>query len=174
MIKQDISENRVNIVYLALGSNLGNRIKNIEKAKLLLIKNNISLISVSKYYETASWPNPKNPKFINIVLKAKCLLNPNQLLNLCKSIEVKLGRKKTLKNSPRECDIDIIDFNSLILKGKLNLPHKLSEVIKQEDLDLEKLSKMALDDPSTSTNPKKMSIDHMKILYEHSMSGKLF
>jgi 2-amino-4-hydroxy-6-hydroxymethyldihydropteridine diphosphokinase len=121
VIKQDISENRVNIVYLALGSNLGNRIKNIEKAKLLLIKNNISLISVSKYYETASWPNPKNPKFINIVLKAKCLLNPNQLLNLCKSIEVKLGRKKTLKNSPRECDIDIIDFNSLILKGKLNL-----------------------------------------------------
>tara|TARA_A100001011_G_scaffold31528_1_gene30495 strand:+ start:1336 stop:1848 length:513 start_codon:yes stop_codon:yes gene_type:complete len=124
VIKLDISENRVNIVYLALGSNLGNRIKNIEKAKLLLIKNNISLISVSKYYETASWPNPKNPKFINIVLKAKCLLNPNQLLNLCKSIEVKLGRKKTLKNSPRECDIDIIDFNSLILKGKLNLPHK--------------------------------------------------
>ena len=109
---------------MALGSNLGNRIKNIEKAKLLLIKNNIRLISVSKYYETASWPNPKNPKFINIVLKAKCLLNPNQLLNLCKSIEVKLGRKKTLKNSPRECDIDIIDFNSLILKGKLNLPHK--------------------------------------------------
>ena len=109
---------------MALGSNLGNRIKNIEKAKLLLIKNNISLISVSKYYETDSWPNPKNPKFINIVLKAKCLLNPNQLLNLCKSIEVKLGRKKTLKNSPRECDIDIIDFNSLILKGKLNLPHK--------------------------------------------------
>ena len=62
----------------------------------------------------------------------------------------------------------------LNLRKKLNLPHKLSEVIKQEDLDLEKLSKMALDDPSTSTNPKKMSIDHMKILYEHSMSGKLF
>jgi len=47
------------------------------------------------------------------------------LLKLCKSIEVKLGRKKTPKNSPRECDIDIIDFDGLILKDKLNLPHKL-------------------------------------------------
>ena len=125
MIKQDISENQVNTVYLALGSNLGNRINNIEKAKSLLIKNDVSLISVSKYYETPSWPNPKNPKFINIVLKSKCLLNPKQLLKLCKSIEVTLGRKKTLKYAPRVCDIDIIDFNGSILNGKLTLPHKM-------------------------------------------------
>ena len=58
---------------------------------------------------------------------------------------------------------------------KFNTPIKSYwEDHSSEDLDLEKLSKMALDDPSTSTNPKKMSIDHMKILYEHSMSGKLF
>jgi len=62
----------------------------------------------------------------------------------------------------------------LDLRDKLDLPHKLSEIIKEEDLDIEKLSKMALDDPSTSSNPKKMSIDHMKNLYEHSMLGKLF
>ena len=43
-----------------------------------------------------------------------------------------------------------------------------------DKIDLKILSQMALDDPSTSTNPKKMSIDHMKDLYEHSMSGKLF
>ena len=60
------------------------------------------------------------------------------------------------------------------LRKNLDLPHSLSEVIKKEDLDIDKLSKMALEDPSTSTNPKKMSIDHMKILYEHSFSGKLF
>ena len=42
---------------------------------------------------------------------------------MCKSIEVKLGRKKSPKNSPRECDIDIIDFNSLILRDRLILPH---------------------------------------------------
>ena len=62
----------------------------------------------------------------------------------------------------------------LDLRKKLDIPHKLSEVIKEEDFDIERLSKMALEDPSTSTNPKKMSIDDMKILYEHSMSGDLF
>ena len=123
--KQDTLENQANTIYLAIGSNLGNRVHNIEKAKFLLIKNNISLISVSKYYETPSWPNPKNPKFINIVLKAKSLLNPIELLNLCKTIEISLGRKITPKNSPRECDIDIVDFNGLVLQGKINLPHKM-------------------------------------------------
>ena len=123
MTKQDISEKQANIVYLAIGSNLGNRFHNIEKAKFLLIENNISLISVSKYYETPSWPNPNNPKFINIVLKAKSLLNPIELLNLCKKIEISLGRKITPKNSPRECDIDILDYKGLILQDKINLPH---------------------------------------------------
>ena len=86
----------------------------------------------------------------------------NKIINICKYLE--------LKDQSFEGFINwIID-----LRKKLNLPHKLSEVIKREDLDIEKLSKMALDDPSTSTNPKKMSIDHMKELYEHSMSGKLF
>ena len=54
------------------------------------------------------------------------------------------------------------------------MPHKLSEVIQEKDLQLDRLSKMALDDPSTSTNPKKMSVENMKELYEHSMLGKLF
>jgi 7,8-dihydro-6-hydroxymethylpterin-pyrophosphokinase len=46
-----------------------------------------------------------------------------ELLNLCKFIEAKLGRKKTYKNSPRTCDIDIIDFDGMISKDKINLPH---------------------------------------------------
>ena len=125
MIKQDISENLVNIVYLGIGSNLGSRIANIEKAKSFLLENSINFVSLSSYYETPSWPNPKNPKFINIILKIKTSLNPIELLNICKSIEVKLGRKKSPKNSPRECDIDIIDFNGLILQERLILPHKM-------------------------------------------------
>ena len=86
----------------------------------------------------------------------------NKIINISKYLELK--------------DQSFVGFINWILdlREKLNLPHKLSEVIKKEDLDIEKLSKMALDDPSTSTNPKKMSIDHMKDLYEHSMSGKLF
>ena len=62
----------------------------------------------------------------------------------------------------------------LDLRKKLNIPHKLSEVIKEEDLELDRLTKMALNDPSTGGNPKKLTEKDMKILYQHSMSGKLF
>jgi len=47
-------------------------------------------------------------------------------------------------------------------------------LIKEEDFDIERLSKMALEDPSTGGNPKKLSVEDMKVMYEHSMSGKLF
>jgi len=62
-------ENRVKSVYLGIGSNLGNKKRNIEKAKFELIQNNIWIEKSSNYYETLSWPNPKKPKFLNIVLK---------------------------------------------------------------------------------------------------------
>ena len=62
----------------------------------------------------------------------------------------------------------------LDLRKKLNIPHKLSEVIKEEDLELDRLSIMALNDPSTSGNPKRLTENDMKILYQHSMSGELF
>ncbi len=62
----------------------------------------------------------------------------------------------------------------LDLRKKLNIPHKLSDVLEIKKINIDKLSQMALDDPSTATNPKKMTIDDMKILYEHSISGKLF
>jgi alcohol dehydrogenase class IV len=62
----------------------------------------------------------------------------------------------------------------LDLRKKLEMPHKLSEVIKVEDLQLDRLSKMAFEDPSTSGNPKKLTESDMKIMYQHSMSGTLF
>ena len=78
VIKQDISENQAKNIFLGIGSNLGNRIINIEKAKSLLLVNGINFISVSNYYETPSWPDPKKPKFINIVLKATCKHKPQE------------------------------------------------------------------------------------------------
>ena len=123
MIKQDTSGNQAKNIILAIGSNLGNRLSNIEKAKSFLLQNKINFISLSNYYETPSWPDPKKPKYINIVLKVSCKYKPLELLNLCKIIERKLGRKKAPKNSPRICDIDIIDFSGLVSSGRLNLPH---------------------------------------------------
>ena len=62
----------------------------------------------------------------------------------------------------------------LDLRKKLDIPHKLSDLINEKDFELDRLSQMALDDPSTGGNPKKLSIGDMKILYQYSMSGKLF
>ena len=62
----------------------------------------------------------------------------------------------------------------LDLREEFEIPHKLSNVINEKDLQIDRLSKMALEDPSTSGNPKKLKIEDMKIMYQHSMSGNLF
>jgi len=67
-------------------------------------------------------------------------------------------------------------FLNLVLKLRkdLEIPHKLSEVIEEKNFDIDRLSKMALEDPSTAGNPKKLTLKDMKLLYQNSMSGKLF
>ena len=70
-------------------------------------------------------------------------------------------------------------FNSFInwiidLRKEFNIPHKLSDVVDEEKLDLDKLSLMAFEDPSTGGNPKKLTKEDMKIMYKHSISGELF
>ncbi len=62
----------------------------------------------------------------------------------------------------------------LDLRKQLNIPHKISDVIDVKKLNLEELSKMAFEDPSTTSNPRKLNIKDMKILYEKSISGELF
>ena len=63
---------------------------------------------------------------------------------------------------------------TLNLRKKLKIPHKLTDVIQPDKIDIDRLSKMALDDPSTSGNPKKLSLEDMKIMYQHSITGELF
>ena len=112
------------MIYIGIGSNLGNRIENITKAKYLLDLNGINITKSSSYYETLSWPDPNKPKFINIVIQSNTKASPEKLLKIFKSIEKKLGRKKKSKNSPRTCDIDIISYNQKILTGNITIPHK--------------------------------------------------
>ena len=123
MIRQDIYENQVNKVFLAIGSNLGDRFRNIELAKMMLSDNRIKILKSSSFYETLSWPNIKNPKFLNVVLEIETNLRPLSLLDLCKNIEKSLGRKKSKKNSPRVCDIDILDYDKRNENNGINLPH---------------------------------------------------
>ena len=89
MKKQDISENQVNYAFLALGSNLGEKINNLVKTKNLIIKYDIKIIKSSSYYETQSWPNKKFPSYINSVIFIKTSKSLSNLFTTIKSIEKK-------------------------------------------------------------------------------------
>jgi|TARA_B100001059_G_scaffold229676_1_gene262607 2-amino-4-hydroxy-6-hydroxymethyldihydropteridine diphosphokinase len=112
------------MIYIGIGSNLGKRIDNIEKAKYFLYLNGINITKSSKYYETLSWPDITKPKFINIVIQSDTKFTPKKFLDIFKKIEKKLGRKKAKKNSPRTCDIDIISYDQKIMTGNIIIPHK--------------------------------------------------
>ena len=103
-----------------------------------------------------------NAIFMPYVLTFNKDVIERKIIKICDYLEF---RKKSFQ--------DFIDW-VLDLRTKLNMPHKLSEVIEKKNFDINRLSKMAFEDPSTATNPKKMTVDDMKILYEHSMLGKLF
>ena len=126
MKKQDTLENQVKQSYLAIGSNLGNKITNIHMAMSELEKNKIKITKVSSHYLSKSWPNPLMPDFVNIVIQIESALAPLELLKICNFIELKFGRVRLKKNDPRTCDIDIIDYDNKILNisgNKLIIPH---------------------------------------------------
>tara|TARA_B110001452_G_scaffold214966_1_gene186019 strand:+ start:304 stop:780 length:477 start_codon:yes stop_codon:yes gene_type:complete len=112
------------MVYIGIGSNLGNRINNIETAKFFLKFNGINILKSSSFYETLSWPDPDKPKFINVVIQSNTTLSPKKLMVIFKDIEKKLGRSKSLKNSPRTCDIDIISYRNIVTSNDIIIPHK--------------------------------------------------
>ena len=129
MKNQDTSENQVNSVYLAFGSNLGDRKKNLNKALSLLKKENIIVKKKSNLYRSKSWPNENFPEFINFVLFIETRLNLKKLFLIIKNVECQVGRIKSKRNFPRVCDIDIIDFNGQIIQkkignNKINVPHE--------------------------------------------------
>ena len=112
-------EKQAKKTYLGLGSNLGNKKRNIEFAKFLLQQNNrFKIVKTSSFYKTKSYPNYKDPFFLNIVIEGRTTLNPLDLFIFVKQIEQKLGRKKSFKNAPRECDIDILDYDQKIFEFK--------------------------------------------------------
>ena len=104
---------------LGLGSNLpssfGDRFENLNLAVSYLETNKIKIIKRSSFYETPSFPDTKNPKFINIVVKISTYLPLKDLASVLIFIEKKLERKREKKNEPRTCDIDIIDYNGKVV-----------------------------------------------------------
>ena len=113
---QDILEKQAEKhLILSIGSNLnsseGDRFYNIKKAISFLNSNKIRVQKQSSFYETPSYPDKTKPKFINIVVFAKTTLKPLEVLRKTLNIEKKLERVRRIKNEPRTCDIDLIDYN---------------------------------------------------------------
>ena len=114
--------------YLGLGSNIGDRKRNIEKALDLLQQETISVLAVSKLYETEPWGFICDNAFLNSVAKIETDLSPSNLLTVCKAIEKKMGRvqKKTDKYESRPVDIDILFYEDTIFNEEgLTIPHPL-------------------------------------------------
>ena len=107
------------MILLSLGSNLsssfGNRFKNLELAISHLKSHKIELITKSSFYETPSYPNNNDPKFINMIINISTKLTPEKLASSIIYTEEKLERKRNTKNEPRTCDIDIIDYKGLVI-----------------------------------------------------------
>ena len=107
------------MLLLGLGSNLssnfGNRFENIDLAISYLQSHKIQLLKKSSFYETLSYPDINNPKFINVIIEVLTHLPPEEFASVLISIEEALERKRNQKNEHRTCDIDIIDFNGRVM-----------------------------------------------------------
>ena len=110
-------------VYLGLGSNLGNRQANMEKA-LKLLDDTLQIELISSVYETEPVGYVEQPMFLNAVCRGQTELGPLQLLSLVKGIEVSLGRVSSFPNAPRPIDLDIIFYGDMIMQTpELTIPH---------------------------------------------------
>ena len=111
------------IVYLALGTNLGDRMANLKQA-ISSLTPQLDVKAKSQVYETPPWGFEDQPKFLNQVVKAKTYLDPESLLKHLKRLEVALGRQESFVNGPRLIDIDILFYDDLVLnKPSLVIPH---------------------------------------------------
>ena len=111
------------IVYLALGSNLDNRLANLKQA-VSALSPQMEVKAKSDVYETLPWGYEDQPKFLNQVIKAKTYLDPEPLLKHLKRLEIALGRQESFPNGPRLIDMDILLYDDLVLNTpSLVIPH---------------------------------------------------
>lgn len=113
------------MAYLSLGSNLGDRLANLESGIIVLREaTTIRLMKVSPLYETQSWGDTSQPDFLNCVASLTARGGAMQLLHLCQGIETTAGRMTRGDGTPRPLDIDILVFgNEQISMSTLTIPH---------------------------------------------------
>jgi len=110
-------------VYLGLGSNMGNRQDNLDRA-LDFLSQRLRVEKVSSVYDTEPVGNINQPRFLNLVCQGHTRLAPTELLTLAEGIEKKLGRTLGKPNSPRPIDIDILFYADQVIETpELIIPH---------------------------------------------------
>jgi GTP cyclohydrolase-4 len=111
------------IAYLCLGSNLGKREENLRQA-LKLLSTEVNIGDVSSMYETEPLGYEEQPFFLNLVCSITTNLLPEQLLNLAKDVETKMGRIPSFPNAPRPIDIDVLFYDNKVMETtNLTIPH---------------------------------------------------
>ncbi|MEK7642802.1 MAG: 2-amino-4-hydroxy-6-hydroxymethyldihydropteridine diphosphokinase [Patescibacteria group bacterium] len=110
---------------LGLGSNVGDRAKNLQRATQMLEDSGVHVIKRSSIYETEPVDCRDEGWFLNQVVFIETGLTPRECFRGCKKIEAKMGRQYSYRNAPRIIDIDLLLWNEVILNDKdLVVPHK--------------------------------------------------
>jgi len=147
------------IVYLSLGTNLGNRLENLKQV-LESLKEFCQVVASSSVYETDPWGFKDQPIFYNQVVRIETILEPLPLLQEIKKIELEMGRIPTFQYGPRLIDIDILLYDRLMMNSpELKIPHPQMKsrafvltplveiapdlVIPGEEVDIETLNRIA-------------------------------
>ncbi len=111
-------------VYLAVGSNIGDRKENLQRAAVLLEEAGVTITKVSGIYETEPVDYLDQPWFLNGVLEAETTLAPRELLKAMRAIETAMGSKKVFAKGPRLIDLDILLYGEQTINvPELQVPH---------------------------------------------------
>jgi 2-amino-4-hydroxy-6-hydroxymethyldihydropteridine diphosphokinase len=113
----------MHIVYLALGTNLGDRPANLQAA-VAALPPAVTVLEKSPVYETQPWGVTDQPAFLNMVIKGKTRQGPQNLMRHLKLLEARLGRLPSIRYGPRKIDIDLLFYDDMLLNTpELTIPH---------------------------------------------------
>ncbi|HEY6577980.1 MAG TPA: 2-amino-4-hydroxy-6-hydroxymethyldihydropteridine diphosphokinase [Rhizomicrobium sp.] len=115
------------MILIALGANLpspaGSPAASLREALRLMPERGVTMRSVSGFYESRAWPDPRDPPFVNAVARIETARSPASLLAQLKEMEVSFGRASAEQNAPRPLDLDILDYEGIVQSGSPLLPH---------------------------------------------------
>jgi 2-amino-4-hydroxy-6-hydroxymethyldihydropteridine diphosphokinase len=114
----------MSIVYIGIGSNIGNRQENCRKAIRQLYLRGVKVVKESSMIETEPWGVTDQPCFINMAVEAETDLAPDRLFAIFKDIEMQMGRTDAVRWGPRVIDLDILFYDDMVLDTpELKIPH---------------------------------------------------